>query len=370
MYGRGESTPFCGESSQSLLDFLNCSSESHDTDVHELNLAAAGMLPFSSESFIPAIPSFGALEDDEYGTDDGGFLVQDPHVKPFLLGTFGLPDTPAAELSGENVLCQEPELAEMSPMSFQRPDRTSGQSGEVFKFPVFVNDSNLSPSGPPFPASLSAPPVTTPTRPSLTLEDQLISLETPPATPKQDAGIDDGQLFQSPYYTLPPRRRARLGGVSAVSASGSDQEPDEQDLQQDDLDVVFPDVIETPDVVPDAPGTTSGLKMPGWEEQVLGRDGDDPLVDDVVFYEGDGPGPASESHASASATASMAEFSNRLKRAWQRSQGSRSLEPLLKEELRLKILKRRLDSGQEELDDEVTEPPRYQVSGRLISTQF
>ena len=368
MYGRGESTPFCGESSQSLLDFLNCSSESHDTDVHELNLAAAGMLPFSSESFIPAIPSFGALEEDEYGTDDGGFLVQDPQVKPFVLPTCGLPDTPAAELSGENVLGPEPELAEMSPMSFQRPDRTSRQSGEVFKFPIILVDSNLSPSGPPFPASLSAPPTATPTRPSLTSEDQLISLETPPATPKQDAGIDDGQLFQH-RPTLPPGRRARLGGVSAVSASGSDPELDEQDLQQDDLDVVFPNVIETHDDVPDAPGTTSGLKMPGWEEQVLGRDGDDPLVDDVVLYEGDGPGPASESHASTSAAASMADFSSRLKRAWQRSQGSQSLEPLLKEELRLKILKKRLDSGQEELDDEATEPPRYQVSGRLISTQ-
>ena len=367
MYGRGDSTPFCGESSQSLLDFLNCSSESQDTDVHELNLAAAGMVPFSSESFIPAIPSLGAHEDDECGTDDGGFLIQDPQVKPFWLGTFGLPDTPAAELSGENALCPEPEL--MSQMSFQRPDRTSGQSGEVFKFPIFVVDSNLSPSGPSFPASLSAPPVTTPTRPSLTLEDQLISLETPPATPKQDAGIDDGQLFQR-RPTLPPGRRARLGGVSAVSASGSDPEPDEQDLQQDDLDVVSPDVIETPDDVPDAPGTTSGRKMPGWEEQVLGRDSDDPFVDDVVFYEGDGPGPASESHASASATASMADFSNRLKRAWKLSQGLQSLEPLLKEELRLMILKRRLDSGQEELDDEVTEPSRYQVSGRLISTQF
>lgn len=315
MYGRGDSTPFCGESSQSLLDFLNCSSESHDTDVHELNLAAAEVLPFSSESFIPATPSFGALEDDECGTDDGRFLVQKFQVTPFLLPTFGLPDTPAAELSGENVLCPEPELAEMSPMSFQRPDRASGESGEVFKFPSFVVDSNKSPSGPPFPASLSAPPATTPTRPSLMLEDQLISLETPPATPKQDAGVDDGQSFQR-RPSLPQRRRARLGGVSAVSSSGSDPELDEQDLQQDDLDVVFPDVIETPDVV----------QRPR----------------------------------------SAADWSDRLKRAWQLSQGSQSLEPLLKEELRLKILKKRLDSGQEELDVEVTEPPRYQVSGRIF----
>lgn len=52
----------------------------------------------------------------------------------------------------------------------------------------------------------------------------------------------------------------------------------------------------------------------------------------------------------------------RLREAFRRCQGTRTLEPLLKEELRLKILTRRLGNGQEDIQVDFKEPPPQELT--------
>ena len=333
MYGRGDSTPFSGDSSQSFLDLLCFSSDSHGATIYDVNLDSTETWPFPPASLTPDSPTFMVPVAD-YGIDDNGFWVQDRQAQSFW-PTSGLPDTPAElpDCPPENIFYPSPNLAFVGQTTSQLPD---SNSQNVFRFPTIV--VSKSPSQIP---SRTAPPITSTIH---SFEDQFISLETPPATPKQDA-IDEWQFQQQPF----PQRRARLGGVSTISSS-SEPELDEMDIAQDDLNV-FPDE-EAPN-----PAATSGPKMTGRVFLNEPAEGDD--LD--VFHERTVSGPASTSHVSA------ADWRDhlRLKKAWQESKGSQSLQPLLKEELRLKILKKRLDSGQGELDIEVTEPPCYQVSESL-----
>lgn len=55
-------------------------------------------------------------------------------------------------------------------------------------------------------------------------------------------------------------------------------------------------------------------------------------------------------------------------KAWNESQGTGSLGPILREELRLKIMKKRLDSGQEEIImPSVSEPVQHEVRESFVS---
>lgn len=56
------------------------------------------------------------------------------------------------------------------------------------------------------------------------------------------------------------------------------------------------------------------------------------------------------------------ELEPRLKEALARSEATRCLGPLLKEELRLKILKKRHDSGEDDIEVNFDDAPRYEVS--------
>ena len=251
----------------------------------------------------------------------GEFPDLSEHTESLFGSVVPLPETPSEppEYHLLEPFCSNlpPFQAYMTPHSYPGGD----SSQNVFRFPELDDGESTTPF-PTVPVSQTGQ----------CHEGVPAVFDTPPATPSTPQ--------QGPPHP-PPYRRERLGGVSMIR----DEEFDfELDVPQEDMSV-FPDT--------DSPAAndaaTAGSSLGGREE---GQEQEDHM-------QIGGGEPAEEER-----------LDPRLAKAWEQSQGSKSIAPLLKEELRLKIQKKRVDTGQEELEVRFDKPRVYQVRVRHAASLF
>lgn len=376
------------------------STESNSADVGHSFLNLNEIPGFSStESSLmetPFLPKFGVPD------ENGNFAENSSLVHNLLMnnsfrnaGLMGpdFPDTPGADLPdhlpGDALNYHDLTNDLISQLSRDRDDQS------VFTFPDLANtpsshfemDTDMTNMPICSTAFLNSAPAMFSSMTG-SAEDQTSFMETPPTTPNLDfAPTTELSAEQRPLAYKP---RSRLGGVSTLMETIN-----EEDLEG--LDIDFDEIIPRPGAILEPSEgrmtsednnlnvfcendlaeakATSTLKTPDGE--ALGDDEDVFFEDGLLNNEAQlilkTPGIRAQNdglkvfYEAASTVKPEPDTTPenvypRLREAWLRCQGSRSLEPLLKEEIRLKIMKRRLDNGEEELSVDPPQTPEYQVS--------